>query len=105
MTLTETNEKGIGIYRYPFKTLGTEELKVGNPAIRVVGVGYTDQCRGNMTRNIADPGKLHSLQPFSTLYTCVGGQDLTLGYSVLSKLHMYFSMKEKVMYISAADAH
>jgi len=104
MTLLETNNRGTSIYSYPFKTLGNEELKIGNPAIRVIGVDGTDECRGNMTRDMPDPRRLHDVVQ-SHLHICSGGADLMLGYSVLSKLHMYFSMKEKVMYISAANAH
>jgi hypothetical protein len=103
LTPAGTTDKGASMYRYPFKTLGIADLQVGNPAIRVLGNDYINQCRSIRTRDLPDPKRLHDVVP-SELYTCSGGADITLGYSVLSKLHLYFSMKEKVMYSSAADA-
>ena len=37
--------------------------------------------------------------------TCYGQGDLALGLQELSKLHLYFAYKEKVIYFTAADAH
>lgn len=103
MTLQETTAQGIKIYKYPFKTLGTEDLKIGNPAIRVVALPPGPDCSGHT--KVVDPvaSRLPSETPGA--FTCYGGGDLVLGYSILSKLHMYFSMKEKLMYLTGADAH
>ena len=39
------------------------------------------------------------------LARCFGGDDLVLGLSVLKKLHLYVSSKEKLLYLTSADAH
>ena len=38
------------------------------------------------------------------LARCFGGNDAMLGLSVLSKLHLYVSNKEKMLYLTGADA-
>lgn len=96
MSVEETLPNGVNIYRYPFKTLGTEELQINNPAIRVIGVPHGKVCNGRQTFDFAEGG---------ARVTCDGGLSMMLGYSVLSKLHMYFSIKEKILYASPADAH
>ena len=46
---------------------------------------------------------LHSAnQP--RLAQCFGGNDAVLGLSVLSKLHLYISGKEKLIYLTSAGA-
>ena len=38
-------------------------------------------------------------------FTVSVGDDLVLGLSVLKKLHLYVSSKEKLLYLTSADAH
>jgi hypothetical protein len=37
--------------------------------------------------------------------SCAGRPDLNLGLPHLSKFHLYVSSKEKLIYLTAADAH
>jgi hypothetical protein len=102
MTQASTRPDGVNVYRYPFKSLGTEDLKIANPAISVVEQRGKD-CGGLRRVEFPDPthGQTSETQQ---LGACYGGAGLSLGYSVLSKLHLYFSIKEKLMYISGAGA-
>jgi hypothetical protein len=105
LTVTETTHDGDKVYRYPFKSLGTDELKVSNPAIRVVK-GAGNPCKSEPASSPAEFAYQHNSDVRSTKRElCYGGADLTVGYSVLSKLHTYLSLKERVIYLSAADAH
>ena len=36
---------------------------------------------------------------------CFGAHPLRLGLNVLTKLHLYIAMKEKVLYFTPAEAH
>jgi len=103
MTQVGTWPDGMNVYRYPFKSLGTEDLKISNPAIVVLGAPKGKDCSGHQTIEARDPTHLHTTET-DRLATCYGGAGVALGYSVLSKLHMYFSIKEKLMYISGAGA-
>jgi hypothetical protein len=36
---------------------------------------------------------------------CYGGDDLNLGLAELRKLHMYFSLRDDMLYFTSSDAH
>ena len=97
------DERGRKLFRYPFKTLVADTLTVSAPDIRVVEEAPARGCSGYQTLNFPDPPPLHSTEQ-TQLATCTGGGDVELGYSVLSKLHMYFALKEKQLYLTAANA-
>lgn len=103
MTLIGQDKAGKKIFRYPFKSLTADGLTVSNPAITVLDEPPADDCSGHL--KIVQPTSSRiptAEQPGES--TCTGGGDVLLGYSVLSKLHMYFSLKEKLLYLTAADA-
>jgi hypothetical protein len=103
MTLVDTLPNGLKIYRYPFKSLAADALTIANPAIFVRGEAPRPECdKGHIVYPEHPP--MHSTE--QPLYVrCFGGADLFLGMSVLSKLHLYFSSKEQVLYLTSADAH
>lgn len=102
MTPAGTKPDGMNMYHYPFKSLGTEELKISNPPIAVLDA-RDKNCSGYQMVDFSDPSHQHTIEA-QQLASCYGGAELSLGYSVLNKLHMYFSIKEKLMYISGATA-
>jgi len=65
------------IYRYPFKSLGFEGVKVNNPDILL----FPD----NVSR--------------------MGSEKLIIGMDVLRQLHLYIAYGEKQLYVTAATAH
>jgi len=68
-------------YTYPFKTLTLGGLTVNNPRVLLVSDANSTLLGRNAMPNIL------------------------LGFSVLSKLHLYIAYGEKNLYISGADAH
>jgi len=104
MKLVGQDEQGRKVYSYPFKGLAADGLTVTNPLIRVVEEAPRPDCTGHQTLQFPEHPPLHSTEQ-PRLATCMGGLDVVLGYSVLSKLHMYFSIKEKLLYLTGADAH
>lgn len=104
MTLIGQDEDGKKIYSYPFKGLTADGLTVTSPLIRVIEETPRPECTGRLTYQFPEHPPLHSTEQ-PQLATCMGGWDVALGYSVLSKLRMYFSIKEKLLYLTAADAH
>ena len=103
MTLVETPEKGPKIYRYPFKALDIDQLHIANPLIRVFGTDQGPECNGRRTVEMPDPNRLRTLET-DRFQSCSGGAGLVLGHSLLTRLHTYFSMKEKILYLSVAGA-
>jgi hypothetical protein len=99
MTPAGEDAKGRKLFRYPFKALAAEGLTISNPGIVVVDQPPSDKKCDDRLR--VEP-KGSALDPY--LVTCSGGADIVLGFSVLSKLHMYFAIKEKVLYLTGADA-
>lgn len=77
-------------YGYHFKTLSTAGVTIQNPQLVVYGLRQSATCN---TRG-KDP-----------MEHCIGQPDIFLGAPTLSKFHLYFSSKEKLMYLTAADAH
>ena len=96
LTPVGTDERGRKLFHYPFKALVADGLTISAPDIRVVDEPPGKDCSGHQTMNFPDPPPLHSTEQ-PQLATCTGGGDVELGYSVLSKLHMYFSLKEKTL--------
>lgn len=79
-------------------------LTIAAPDIRVVDEPREKDCSGHLTLDSPDPLPLRPTEQ-PQLATCTGGGDVELGYSVLSKLHLYFSLKEKQLYLTAAEGH
>ena len=104
--LVAVNEDLLGhkIYRYPFKTLTADGLTVTNPDIVVFGEDERPECNDKLHFKMPTPEEqVHStIQP--RLAQCFGGDDAVIGLSVLKKLHLFVSIKEKMMYLTSADA-
>ncbi len=83
-------------YRFRFKTLSFNGVAVSNPLIYLLpdkpAAAY---LREHDDRLVGDPINGFDLKVPS----------LILGTDVLSKLHLFISYKEKVLYLTAADAH
>ena len=103
LTLAETQPNGRKIYRYASKSLTADALTILNPAIYVYDEPPGPQCdKGHIVYPEHTP--MHSTYQGSYV-RCFGGADIFLGMSVLSKLHLYFANKEKIMYLTGAGAH
>jgi len=91
-------------YRFPFKSLTAAGLTVSNPDIVVYDEPPRPECKTAMHFTDPDPAdQLHSTaQP--RLTQNFGCNDAVLGLSVLSKLRIYVSRQENLLYISAAGA-
>lgn len=76
------------MYRYPFKELSAGGLIVKNPAIAIV----PDEPR-------RCDGKRHGF------HICWPRPDLSIGLAELRQLHLFFAFKDKMLYLTAADAH
>ena len=89
-------------YRFAFKSLTAEGLTVNNPDILVYDEPPRAECK--QVTHFTDPeDKVHSTsQP--RLTQNFGCNDAVLGLSVLSKLRIYVSRQENLLYISAAGA-
>jgi hypothetical protein len=90
--VTPAPDEGPGHFRYPFKSLSIEGVAVSNPAI-VIHHEAVPSCPPHRRADDLD------------MLQCFGGSDLRLHASVLTKLHLYFAFKEKMLYVTAADAH
>ena len=104
MTLVSTSPNGQKYYRYPFKSLTVDALTIGNPNILIYGEEAGAAC--NNRPRIKDTGAAlgHVTDDRAQEYVTCFGPDLQIGLSVLSKLHVYFSSKEKLMYATGAGA-
>lgn len=89
-------------YRFPFKALTAEGLTVNNPDILVYDEAPRPECK-EATHFAAPDSTLHATDQVR-LARNFGCNDAVLGLSVLSKLHLYISRKENLLYISAAGA-
>jgi hypothetical protein len=74
---------GQPMYEYHFKVLAAGGVTISDPAIGI----YRSSC----------DGKTHDG------HICYGA-DLSLGLEELRKFHLYFANKERVLYITAANA-
>jgi hypothetical protein len=81
-------------YRYPFKTLAMEGISISNPAVVLYGSSVDAECRPNLT-----------FAPGDKVTKCFGESDLRLGQQELRALHIFMATKEKVVYVTAAQAH
>jgi len=77
-------------YRYPFKELAIEGITIGNPQIELYA--NTGECRAKSPYDF----------PIG-FAACYGASDLELGLKELRQLHVYFSFKEKKIYLTAAS--
>jgi hypothetical protein len=103
MTLVDTSPNGRKMYRYAFKSLAADALTISNPAIFVFGEPPRPECdKGHIVYPEHPP--MHSTEQ-PAYVRCFGGADVFLGMSVLSKLHLYFSSKEQLLYLTPAAAH
>jgi hypothetical protein len=100
LSLSETG--GRSIYSYPFKTLSVGGLTINHPAIYIY-----DQDHNNVRCDSKTYRDAYVKDRFDLLLAakCYGDKDLSLGLSTLSKLHIYASTKENLLYITPADAH
>jgi hypothetical protein len=102
--LTAIDEDLLGhkTYRFAFKSLTADGLTVSNPDILVYDEAPRPECKA--APHFTDPDdRVHSTsQP--NLTRNFGCNDAVLGLSVLSKLRIYVSRKENMLYISAAGA-
>ena len=73
--------KSVFGYSYPFKTLSLGGLTVNNPRVILVSDSKSTYLGGDAVPN------------------------MLLGFSILSKLHLYIAYGEKNLYITPADAH
>jgi hypothetical protein len=91
-------------YRFPFKSLTAAGLTVSNPDIVVYDEPPRPECKTGFHYTDPDPEeRMHSTaQP--RLTENFGCNDAVLGLSVLSKLRIYVSRQENLLYISAAGA-
>jgi hypothetical protein len=88
-----------GFYTYPFKLLTVDGLAVQNPAILIHRDDPKEPaCKGEY--HFGRPGRAKGRD-----FVCYGGADLRLTISQLSKLRLYFAFKEKMLYLTAADAN
>jgi hypothetical protein len=94
---------GHKLYRYPFKALTADGLTVTNPAILVYDEDPQPGCNDKAHFAFPDQTPMHTAEQ-PRLARCFGGTDATLGLSVLSKLRIYVSSKENMMYLTSAGA-
>lgn len=85
MVLEKTTDTGAKVYHYAFKNLNLDGLNVANPQIEIWDTPEQKDCGDRAER-------------------CINSGDLRLGDSILSKLHLYISEKEKIVYITPATA-
>ena len=78
------------VFNYRFKTLSASGVTLNNPLLVVYGPNRMDRCPSKLS----DP-----------MERCAGQPDLNLGLPELTKFHIYVSSKEKLIYLTAADAH
>lgn len=93
---------GNKLYRYAFKNLNADGLTVQNPDILVVGEAPRRECSDKL--HVEFPNKAGPSMNRELYVRCFGGEDAILGLSVLKKLHLYVSGKEKLLYLTSAEA-
>ncbi|MBA2588107.1 MAG: hypothetical protein H0U98_05715 [Alphaproteobacteria bacterium] len=103
MTLAKTSPDGQKYYHYPFKTLTVDALTIGNPNILIRDEAPTQTCNNRPQIREMNAPMGHASEKPMVYVTCFK-PDLLIGLSVLSKLHIYFSSKEKMIYATGAGA-
>jgi hypothetical protein len=106
MTLVYTGADGVKYYQYSFRTLGAEGLAIANPAILIRDDFRKVNCIvGQRLSTTMDPDVGADLINNASMdTTCHAGEDGDVGLSVLGKLHLYVSKKEKLLYLTGAGA-
>ena len=89
--VTET-QGGTTFWHYPFKTLAVEGIAIADPHIAILSQDGPE-CRPEAHWIDGREGR------------CFGSSDLHLRAPVLRALHLYFAFKEKMLYVTPADAH
>ena len=101
MVLFKTMPDGEKYYRYPFKGLALESLTVNNPNIYIRDAA-PEACSNRPKLQDTDAPQGHASEKPVIEVTCFGS-DITIGISVMSKLHAYFSSGERLIYLTAAS--
>jgi len=95
---------GYKVYSYPFQTLSAGGLSVLHPKIYIYDQPVEAlKCRGREEMAQYNWENHPTLQTLG-LARCFGGADVLLSLTTMDKLHWYFSRKEKMIYVTAADA-
>jgi hypothetical protein len=101
MTLDHVSPTGKKFYRYSFQKLEAEGLGIAHPDILVREDNGRPECvSGTHAIPETNQVKVDALRNTQ----CFGQADGTLGLSVLGKLHLYISKKEKLLYVTSAAA-
>jgi len=96
---------GHKLYRYSFKALAADGLTVSSPDILIFDEKPRPECNDKLHFTSFGQAPVHSTEPAQDqVGRCFGGHDVELGLSVLKKLHLYVSSKEKLLYITGAGA-
>lgn len=77
-------------YSYPFKSLSIDGIAIGNPKITIESA--IGDCRPKTQYKGSGP------------YRCYGMADVRLRSTELRALHLFIAFKEKMLYVTAADA-
>jgi hypothetical protein len=104
MRLANTAQDGTKFYRYPFKGLTVDALTINNPDILIRDEAPGTSCNNRPRIQDTDAPKGHVVDKPMIYVTCFG-PDLEIGLSVLSKLHLYFSSREQLLYATGAGAN
>jgi predicted aspartyl protease len=92
----ESKADDIAVYKGQFKSLTMGGVTVNNPAIDIIADKMEDAYRMEHSEKSRD-------DPVYGQELSV--EDLYLGMTTISKLHMYIAYKERKLYITAVDAH
>jgi hypothetical protein len=103
MVPARTVTAGVKYYRYPFKSLTVDTLTIRNPDILIYGEPLEYEC-GDATRKMQGLSATDYVFSNTKLSNCMG-PNIQIGLSVLKKLHLYFSSREKIIYATGADAN
>lgn len=79
------------IHRYPFKTLAVDGITIAHPQIDL----FHQKAECRPFARFDDP----------QMQRCLAGADIRIGLEILRQLHLYFAFKEKVLYLTPANAH
>jgi hypothetical protein len=104
MVLDRTTSDGHKYFRYPFKSLIVDALTIGNPNILIYDEAPKAGCNNRPRIQDMNAPQGHVVDKPMNYVTCFSS-DMRIGLSVLSKLHIYYSSKEKIIYATGAGAH
>ncbi|HET7085754.1 MAG TPA: retropepsin-like aspartic protease [Rhizomicrobium sp.] len=97
-----TAPNGRKYYHYPFKGLTVDALTINHPDILIEDEDPAI-CNNKPRLEDEDAPKGHVVDKPMNYVTCYS-VDMDVGLSVLRKLHVYFSSREKIMYVTPAGA-